>query len=195
MSLDDGDADDLAATLSGQATLVRDLEVATQRMGRTIASAFARGAVEGRRFEDVLRSVALRLSQGLLSQSLTPLANGLTGLLSQGFGALFGGVGGGASGGASGRVIPFAQGGVVAAPTYFGFGGGELGLMGERGAEAILPLQRGPDGRLGVSAGGADRPISVSVTIATPDMAGFRRSEAEVSATIARAVARGRRAL
>jgi phage-related minor tail protein len=194
MSLDDGDADDLAATLSGQATLVRDLEAATQRMGRTIAGAFARGAVEGRRFEDVLRSVALRLSQGLLSQSLTPLANGLTGLLSQGFGALFGGFGG-ASGGGTGRVIPFAQGGVVAAPTYFGFGGGELGLMGERGAEAILPLQRGPDGRLGVSAGGTDRPISVSVTIATPDVAGFRRSEAEVSATIARAVARGRRAL
>jgi phage-related minor tail protein len=191
MSLDDVDGDDLAGTLSGQGALVRDLDAATQRLGRSIASAFARGAVEGRKFEDVLRSVALRMSQGLLTQSLTPVANGLAGLLTQGVGALFGG----GAGGDAGRIIPFANGGVVSAPTFFGFGGGELGLMGERGAEAILPLQRGPDGRLGVSGGGAGRPVSVVVNISTPDVAGFRRSEAEVSAAIAQAVARGRRAL
>jgi phage-related minor tail protein len=61
----------------------------------------------------------------------------------------------------------FAQGGVftnrvIAAPTYFRFaagGGFASGLMGEAGPEAIVPLERGPDGRLGVSAfGGALRP-------------------------------------
>lgn len=68
--------------------------------------------------------------------------------------------------------------------------------MGERGAEAIMPLSRGPDGRLGVRAGsGASRPLSVVVQVSTPDADSFRRSEAQVSAAIARAVARGNRAL
>ena len=48
-------------------------------------------------------------------------------------------------------ATPFAKGGVVAAPSYFPLGRG-LGLMGEQGAEAILPLARGPGGRLGVRA-------------------------------------------
>ena len=87
---------------------------------------------------------------------------------------------------------PFAAGGVVAAPTYFPMRGG-LGLMGEAGPEAILPLARGSDGRLGVAAGGRARPAPVTVNIATPDVEGFRRSEAQVAAGLARAVARGRR--
>ena len=55
---------------------------------------------------------------------------------------------------------------------------------------------RGPDGRLGVRSGGrARRPLSVVVQISTPDADSFRRSEAQVSAALARAVARGSRAL
>jgi tape measure domain-containing protein len=42
---------------------------------------------------------------------------------------------------------------VVSQPTYFRYGGG-LGVMGEAGPEAIMPLTRGNDGRLGVSAAG-----------------------------------------
>ena len=86
--------------------------------------------------------------------------------------------------------MPFAAGGVVGAPTYFPMRGG-LGLMGERGAEAVMPLAREPDGRLGVEGGG--RPVSVTVNIATPGRRGFRRSEAQVAASLARAVARGQR--
>ena len=60
-----------------------------------------------------------------------------------------------------------------------------------------MPLARGPDGRLGVSAvdtGG--RPVQVTVNIATADDAdSFRRSEAQVAAALARAVARGQRGL
>ncbi|SCX70906.1 phage tail tape measure protein [Variovorax sp. EL159] len=40
---------------------------------------------------------------------------------------------------------------VVASPTFFPFANG-IGLMGEAGPEAIMPLRRGSDGRLGVSA-------------------------------------------
>lgn len=51
-------------------------------------------------------------------------------------------------------ATPFASGGIVKSPTFFGFDGGKrLGLMGEAGAEAILPLVRGSDG-LGVKAYG-----------------------------------------
>jgi lambda family phage tail tape measure protein len=94
-----------------------------------------------------------------------------------------------------GQVMPFAKGGVVAAPTYFPLVRG-TGLMGEAGAEAVMPLARGPDGRLGVSAAGAGaRPVQVTVNIATPDPDSFRRSEAQVAAALARAVARGQRGL
>ena len=70
--------------------------------------------------------------------------------------------------------MPFAEGGVIASPAFFPLGRG-LGLMGERGAEAILPLTRGADGRLGVrSSGEARRPLNVVVQVSTPDADSFR---------------------
>ncbi len=38
--------------------------------------------------------------------------------------------------------------------------GGGIGLMGEAGAEAILPLKRGPDGALGVASQGGGQPVT-----------------------------------
>lgn len=52
---------------------------------------------------------------------------------------------------AGGEVQPFAKGGVVSRPTLFPFAKG-IGLMGEAGPEAILPLTRLPGGDLGVRA-------------------------------------------
>lgn len=49
-------------------------------------------------------------------------------------------------------VERFASGGVVNSPTYFGLSGGKMGLMGEAGPEAIVPLKRSSDGSLGVKA-------------------------------------------
>jgi phage-related minor tail protein len=91
-------------------------------------------------------------------------------------------------------VKPFAAGGVIGTPTYFPMSDGGLGLAGEAGPEAIVPLARGPDGRLGIAAQGAAGQ-TVIVQISTPDADSFRRSESYVTGQIARAVARGQRTL
>jgi len=54
----------------------------------------------------------------------------------------------------NGQVVPYANGGVVQGPTQFPMSGGRTGLMGEAGPEAIMPLKRGKDGKLGVQADG-----------------------------------------
>jgi phage-related minor tail protein len=83
---------------------------------------------------------------------------------------------------------------VIGAPTYFPMAGG-AGLVGEAGPEAIMPLARGADGRLGVAAGGPRAASHVTINIATPDAESFRRSESYITGQIARAVARGQRSL
>lgn len=54
-------------------------------------------------------------------------------------------------------IQPFASGGIVNSPTLFKFANGGAmrnGIMGEAGPEAIIPLKRGRDGKLGVAGGG-----------------------------------------
>ena len=48
------------------------------------------------------------------------------------------------------EVQAFAKGGVVSRPTTFPMTGGQTGLMGEAGPEAIMPLKRGSNGKMGV---------------------------------------------
>jgi len=181
-------------------TLTQNLSKTSENFGKSITNAFAKGIVEGKRFEDVLRNVGKAMTASLLKTALNPLSTGISSLLTSGVksltGMFSGGLGlAGLGGGSGASVMPFADGGVVASPSYFPLGRG-LGLMGESGAEAIMPLSRGPDGRLGIRSGGSGgRPLSVVVQVSTPDADSFRRSEAQVSAAVARAVARGSRAL
>ena len=49
----------------------------------------------------------------------------------------------------TGKVIPFAQGEIFNSPTIFPMANG-AGVMGEAGPEAVMPLSRGIDGKLGV---------------------------------------------
>ena len=53
-----------------------------------------------------------------------------------------------------GNVTPFASGGVVTSPTFFPMANGSVGLMGEAGPEAVMPLTRLNNGKLGVEAEG-----------------------------------------
>lgn len=203
----------------------------SDKFGDSLANAFAKNIAEGKKFDDVLKSLrqslvetGLRMALGPLQialsqgakdltvgpmQSSLPLGSGLFSGLAKGLESIIGsifGSGGGAAAAAAppgfaqggvfsrGMMMPFAQGGVIGAPTYFPLGRG-LGLMGEQGAEAVMPLARGPDGRLGVRTGGGARPVAVTVNVSTPDADSFRRSEAQVSAALARAVARGQRGM
>lgn len=59
-------------------------------------------------------------------------------------------------------VTAFAKGGVVGGPTVFPFANG-IGLMGEAGPEAIMPLARGSDGKLGVVAANGNSAPKVTI--------------------------------
>jgi phage-related minor tail protein len=195
--------DDLASgrNLEARQHQLETLDRLAQRFGASLSRALSGGAADGKRLDTALSSLSRTLTNAAMRAAMKPLQASLK----KGFESLFKSVfdfgGSGAAGFArggvlsGGRVTPFASGGVIAAPTYFPLRGGH-GLMGERGAEAIVPLARGPDGRLGVRAGGgAAQPIAVTFNVTTPDADSFRRSEAQVSAALARAVARGRRGL
>ena len=152
------------------------LDKLAESLGTKLVTAFSSAVIHGGKLSDVLKGLALSLAQTALTQGLKPL------------GDLLGGVMGGIAGA---KVTPFADGGIVNSPTLFPMRG-TTGLMGEAGPEAIMPLARGSDGKLGVKGGGT---VSVTVNIATPDAQSFQRSQSQVAALMARAVARGQRNL
>ena len=71
---------------------------------------------------------------------------------------------GGAFSGGS-QIQAYADGGVVGSPTYFGMSGGKTGLMGEAGPEAIMPLKRGANGKLGVQMEGNGGGVTINQNI------------------------------
>lgn len=196
--------DELGKTFDRARASTNALGVSATSFARAMSKAFADATVGGKKFDDLLRQLALRLSDMAVTQAFQPLARSLAG----GLGDLFGGVFGEDAGtrGRGGRAFDaislvdklsgltaFASGGVIATPAYFPLGPGRLGVAGEAGPEAILPLARGRDGRLGVAMSGARAAANVTVHIATPDADSFRRSEAYITGQIARAVTRGQR--
>lgn len=99
---------------------------------------------------------------------LTPMTNALTSMLFSANGNVFN----------NGSVQAFASGGVVGSPTLFPMAGGKTGLMGEAGPEAIVPLKRGPDGKLGVaSSGGGNITVVQNINVTGTGDAAYVRSE------------------
>lgn len=107
------------------------------------------GSSAGEVLENLAQKLASLALQNSAFQLLAGLAPGIFGaggsipLIASAMGNAF----------RDGQVTAFAAGGVVTRPTLFPMRGG-LGLMGEAGAEGILPLTR-IGGKLGVSAAGA----------------------------------------
>ncbi len=173
----------------------REVGTLSARIGSGLKGAFDAVLLDGASLSDALRQVALSMADAAYDVALRPVQTALGSTIANGINGLMGAVLPFAQGGAfaQGRVMPFAKGGVVTAPTTFPMRGA-TGLMGEAGPEAILPLARGADGRLGVQAGGGGgRPVSVVMHIQTPDAEGFRRSRSQIAAEMSRALARGAR--
>jgi phage-related minor tail protein len=170
---------------------LKDLERLGGAFGRQISGAFEDAIFAGESLGETLRALALDLSRLTLRSAVQPFSTALGG----GLAALFGGLTPFAKGGVVGSPMPkpFAQGGVIASPVSFPLGG-RMGLAGEAGPEAILPLARGSDGRLGVQAQGGGG-VTITMNISTPDAESFRRSETQIGAMVSRAVSRGRRNL
>ncbi len=165
----------------------------SRSLSRGLRGAFGDLVLEGAKLSDVLGNLAQQMIRNSFNQAISPVTNALSGAITGGLGNLFGGLFGSANGNAfaGGRQTAFAAGGIVSGPTVFPMRGG-TGLMGEAGPEAIMPLSRGADGKLGVrgTGGGA---TTVVMNITTPDVQGFRRSQGQIAAQMSRALGRGNR--
>ncbi len=190
---------DVTADTSQFDQAMEALNNSTKDFGKTFSSTITQAITSGKSFEDTLRSIGQKFVDLALNQALKPLENVFGNVLS----SLAGGVGAGsgipgfAKGGvfSNQSVVPFANGGVVSSPTPFNFGQ-RLGVMGEAGPEAIMPLKRGQDGKLGVAAASSSTGgMNVVFNVNATDASSFKRSEGQITAMLARAVSRGQRSL
>lgn len=172
----------------------REVGLLTNSIGRGLRNAFDGLIFDGMKLSDALRGVAQTMTDSVYAVAMRPVQNAVGGAIATGMNGLLSGLFPFEKGGAfaQGRVMPFARGGVVSSPVAFPMRGGR-GLMGEAGPEAIMPLARGADGRLGVQAAGGGRSVNVVMNVTTPDVAGFARSQSQIAAQVSRALARGER--
>jgi phage-related minor tail protein len=141
-------ADCFSTELDGVSSELTRISGLADGVARSISTAFRSAVSDGKSLNDVLGQIALSFSQLALKAALQPLTQMLSGSLE----SLLGG-----AGGTSTAIPAFAKGGVIDTPSYFPLGNG-LGLAGEAGPEAIVPLARGADGSLGIAGGAGAMP-------------------------------------
>ena len=191
----------MVAAFDGELVRMRETLLFTGKEVNTLSAGIGGGlrrafdglVFDGGKLSDALKSVGQSIADTIYGIAIKPVQNAIGGFLVNGLNSLLGGAAF-ADGAAfsQGRVMPFAKGGIVSSPTAFAMRGGQ-GLMGEAGPEAIMPLARGADGRLGVQAGGGGRSVTVVMNITTPDVQGFQRSQGQIAAQAQRALSRGQR--
>ena len=187
----DGELRRMSAALAATG---QDIQTLEKGLSKGLRRAFDGVVFDGMKLSDALKIVGKSLVQTTYNAAMKPVTDHFGGLISQGVGSLVQGILPFANGASfsQGRVMPFAQGGVVSGATAFPMRGG-TGLMGEAGPEAIMPLARGPDGKLGVRAGRGGGGPMVVMNISTPDVEGFRRSQSQIAAQMGRALSAGNR--
>ncbi|WP_170770528.1 phage tail tape measure protein [Ruegeria lacuscaerulensis] len=197
-----GDAASMAAAFDSQ---MKRISAAFEETGKDVATlergmsgglrrAFDGVLLDGMNLSDALGVLKNSMIQAAYAAAIKPVTDHFGGLLANGVGSFVQGILPFADGGSfsQGRVMPFANGGVITGPTTFPMRGA-TGLMGEAGPEAIMPLARGPDGKLGVRTSGGGGAVNVVMNITTPDVQGFRRSQSQIAAQMSRALGRGNR--
>ena len=196
-----GVAADDAARLTGEIRQMRLAFAETFKEATNLDRGLSNGlrkafdglAFDGLKLSDALSMVARNMIDTAYAAAIKPVANGFGSAIADGISGLVAGVMPFKDGTtfSQGRVMPFALGGVVSGATTFPMRGG-TGLMGEAGPEAIMPLSRGADGRLGVRTQGGGG-VNVTMNISTPDVRGFERSQGQIAARVARAIGQGNR--
>ena len=165
------------ASLEAQYAAIQQVKEADQEraaLAESIATTMGDGLtsiVDGTKsvkdaFKDMARSILKQLWEVYVMQQIVGQAgegggsgSGLAGLVGKIFGASQ--ADGGAWQGGS-QIKAYADGGVVNGPTVFPMANG-IGLMGEAGPEAIMPLKRGKNGKLGVQVeGGSQQPVVIN---------------------------------
>jgi lambda family phage tail tape measure protein len=147
-----------------------------EQLASTMTNLFMAATRGADAFKQALAGVLTQLAQMLANRAFTALfegfgsGGGAGGGLFSALRRLFGFANGGAFVG--GNVVPFAKGGVVNSPTTFPMSRNRTGLMGEAGPEAVIPLRRGRDGKLGV--GAEPQNVAVDVRVHVDDNGNWR---------------------
>lgn len=185
---------ELAKMRDSLTTTNREVDVLSKGMSRGLKSAFDGLVFDGLKLSDAFDKVAESMIKATYNAAVSPITEHVGGLLANSISGLFGGGSLFEKGGSfsQGRVMPFANGGIVSGPTTFPMRGG-TGLMGEAGPEAIMPLTRGSNGRLGVEMSGGGNPVNITMNVTTPDVEGFQRTQGQIASQMARAMGRGQR--
>lgn len=172
----------------------KDVAGLERGLGRGLRSAIDGVLLDGERFSDAMRTVRNSIISATYNAAIRPVTTGVGDAIASGVGGLVQSILPFANGApfSQGRVMPFASGGIVNGTTPFGMRGG-VGVMGEAGPEAIMPLARGPDGKLGVRGAGGGSGTTVVMNISTPDVQSFQRSQGQIAAQMTRVLSRGQR--
>jgi len=179
---------------AGMQSYIESIKDVTKQIQSTVVNAFknmedalVNFVMTGKlNFSDFARSLIADMTRIIIRQKIMmPLMKGINSFF--GLGLTF------AKGGAfnNGLLKEYAKGGVVTQPTIFKYasgGSGKFGLMGEAGAEAILPLKRGRSGNLGVEASGTSTNIVVNVDASGTSVQGDEGSANQFGSLIGAAI-------